>query len=115
MNRTEPAKCLRMTQPAVGYAVDRGEKIAPAMKYKMTYMLKNKKAEKSTSDIKIPNPMAMGVIRISMMGLRMVAIKVRVIFMNCWSRSVPKVRSGPLQNCRKSFPGILTSQSVSRV
>ena len=37
MSRTEIARCLGMTQPGVGYAVNRGAQIAQSMNYKLIY------------------------------------------------------------------------------
>ena len=81
----------------------------------MKYIFKTSKIEKSTSAIKIPKPMAMGVNRISRFGLRMATIKLLAIFVICMFRNAPMERRGPWQNFRNSFPGILTNQSVSRV
>ena len=59
--------------------------------------------------------MALGVIVDSSLGFLMEATIEWVKFKILRSSIVPKLISGPLQNCKSHVPGILTNQSVSRV
>ena len=59
--------------------------------------------------------MALGVIADSNLGFVIEATIEWVNFKILRSSIVPKLISGPLQNCKNHVPGILTNQSVSSV